>query len=140
MNLLTLTGIGAAIAATTSPQPWARFTGSPRNLCVQGTFTYDSGGTNATAYIQTSLDNQKTWTDIACLQFTTSTARKAINLSAVTPVTTPVALTDGGMTANTCQDGLLGPWFRVKYVTTGTYGGASSLSIDADSIDIPPNP
>ena len=131
MNLLTLNNIGAAIAeVATSP---AQFLVAPRNACIQANFTYDSGGTTVDAYVQTSLDGGSTWCDIAQFHFTTASARKVFNLNSQTPETTQVTPTDGTMSANTAQDGVLGTRFRVKYVTTGTYGGASSLVVSMHS-------
>lgn len=130
MNLLTL-AITTAVAATAAPA--TKLPAAPRNLTVQGSFTYGSGGTTADAYLQTSVDQGATWTDIANFHFTTSTARFVYNLSSQTPVTTEYTPTDGTLTANTCKDGILGPMFRVKYVTTGTYAGGTSLAVDIAS-------
>lgn len=128
MNLLTLSAIGSAISVATSQV--AKFNAPPRSLVVQGNFTYDSGGTSVDAYLQTTFDDGATWTDIAQFHFTTSAARKAFNLNSQTPVTTQATPTDGTLASNTAVDGLLGPQVRVKYKSTGTYGGASTLSID----------
>ena len=131
MNLLNLKAIGAAVAlATTTP---VKFFVAPRNLCVQGNFTYDSGGTTVDAYVQTSMDNGATWIDIAQFHFTTASARFVFNLSSQTPQTTEYAPTDGSLAVNTCKDGYLGNQVRIKYQTTGTYGGASMLSVDMQS-------
>ena len=131
MNLLNLKAIGAALALTaTTP---ARFVVAPRNVCVQGNFTFDSGGATVNAWLQTSLDGGLTWCDIAQFSFTTASARAVFNLNSQTPNTTAVTPTDGTLTANTSKDGILGNQFRVKYQTTGTYGGASALSIDIQS-------
>lgn len=127
-NLLLLNPIAAAIASTvTAP---VRLNAPPRNLGIQANFAYGSGGTTADAYIQTSFDGGLTWCDVAQFHFTTSAARKAFNLNSQTPVTTQATPTDGSLAANTAVDGLLGAMLRVKYATTGTYGGATSLSID----------
>jgi hypothetical protein len=131
MNLLNLKAIGAAIAlATTNP---VRFVVAPRNVCVQGNFTFDSGGATVDAFVQTSIDNGATWVDIAQFHFTTASGRFLFNLNSQTPVTTEQPATDGALAANTAKDGILGNQIRVKYQTTGTYGGASSLSVDMQS-------
>ena len=99
-------------------------------LAIQATFTYGSGGTNAKAWVQTSLDNGTTWIDIAEFTFTTSTARRVYSLAA-TAVTSILTPTDGTLTANTSVTGVLGDQYRVKYTTTGTYGGSTTLRVDA---------
>jgi hypothetical protein len=100
------------------------------SLTLLAKFTYGSGGTNATAYVQTSLDGGSTWMDIANFQFTTSTATRAYHLTAaaVTSIATPG---DGALTANTAVNGFLGSQYRVKLTTTGTYAGSTSLVIVA---------
>ena len=106
------------------------FTQRPVSLTLQANFTYGSGGTSADAYVQTSLDGGSTWMDVAEFGFTTSSARKAFNLTnaAVTSVATPG---DAALTANICVNGFLGSLYRVKYVTTGTYAGSTTLVITA---------
>lgn len=120
--------ITAAVSAGT-PGGLLQLMAAPRNLTVQANFTPGTGGTSVTAYLQTSLDGGTTWADIACFAFTTAAARKALNFSSQTPVTSQVTLTNGSMTANTAQDGLLGAKFQVIYGSVGTYAGAS-LTID----------
>jgi hypothetical protein len=137
MNLLTLNPVPAAVVAAVSGL--VKLNGSPRNLTVQAYFTYGSAGTSVDVWVQTSLDSGATWTDIANFHFTTAGARKAINLNAQTPQTTEVALTDGTMSANTAQDGILGPQFRAKYTVVGTYVG-STLAVDVQSDQLPVYP
>jgi hypothetical protein len=102
---------------------------APRTLCVQANFVYGSGGTTIDAYLQTSLDGGSTWIDICNFHFTTSAARFVYNLSGLTAVTTEYTATDGSLSANTAKDGVLGPLFRVKLGSTGTYA-STSLQID----------
>jgi hypothetical protein len=131
MNLLTLP-ITTAITLTASPA--VQLPAAPRNLAVQGKLTYGSGGTTVNAYLQTSLDAGATWIDIAQFSFTTAAARFVYNLNGQTAVTTEYTALDGTLAANTAKDGILGPQYRVKYVTTGTYAGSTILAIDI-SID-----
>jgi hypothetical protein len=98
-------------------------------LAVQFRFAYGSGGTSCKAYLQTSFDQGSTWVDIACAAFTTASATKDFNLSALTPVTSPVTPTDGSLADDTCVDGLLGDRFRVKVTSTGAYASNTSLSV-----------
>jgi hypothetical protein len=88
-------------------------------------FAYGSGGTSCKVYIQTTLDEGQTWLDIACFAFTTTSSLKVINLSGLTPVTTQVTPSDGSMTDNTAQDGVLGSSLRAKITTVGTYVNTS---------------
>jgi hypothetical protein len=129
MNILPATTITNAIA-TPALSSTVQFNAPPRNLCAQFNFVYGSGGTTADAYLQTSIDGGQTWIDIANFHVTTASARKVINLNSQTPETTQVTPTDGSMTANTAQDGILGPLFRVKYQSSGTYAGNTTLQVD----------
>lgn len=90
-------------------------------LCALVQFAYGSGGSSCKIYLQTSFDDGVTAQDVACLAFATASALKALNLSALTPVTTLATPTDGALADNTAQDGILGPRFRLKIVSTGTY-------------------
>lgn len=112
--------------------------GLPTNMALQGAFTYGSGGTSADAWVQTSLDGGASWIDVADFHFTTANGRFVFNLSSATPVTTEYTPTDGTLAANTAKDGLIGPLWRVKYTTVGTYAGSTGLRIDAFSNGIVP--
>jgi hypothetical protein len=127
MNLLTLT-LTAAIGTAKVTETF-KLNGAPRNLTAQFNLIYGSGGATVDAYLQTSLDGGTTWIDIINFHGTTAAATKVYNLNSQTPVTTAVAPTDGTMTANTSQDGILGPIYRVKYKSSGTYA-ATTLAID----------
>ena len=139
MQLLPPTTITAAIG-TAKVSEVISLGFAPRNLTVQAALTYGAGGTTIDAYLQTTLDGGATWMDIANFHFTTSAAAKVINLSAATPQTTQKTPTDGSLASDTAVDGVLGPKFRVKYKSTGTYTGNNSLRIDAQGIDVSGNP
>lgn len=98
-------------------------------LLLQVRLAYGSGGTSIKVYVQTTLDDENTATDIACFTFTTASAVKARNLSALTPRTTDVTQTDGTLTDDTSVDGILGTKFRVKIVSVGTYAGSTTLTV-----------
>lgn len=98
-------------------------------LTAQVNFIYGSGGTNATAYLQTSLDDGATWVDIYAFQATTASMKRIVNLTTASAVTTPATPTDGSLTANTVVNGILGNRFRVKYTTTGTYATSTSIAV-----------
>lgn len=99
-------------------------------LALQAVFTYGSGGTTCKAWVQTSLDGGTTWFDIASFAFTTASATRMYNLTdaAVTAIATPG---DAALADNTSVNGFLGPLFRVKITSTGTYAGSTTLTITA---------
>lgn len=97
-------------------------------LAAQLRLAYGSGGTSIKAYLQTSLDQGVTAIDIACFTFATAGVVKARNLSALTPKTADLIPTDGALADDTSIDGVLGDRFRLKIVSTGTYGGSTVLS------------
>lgn len=123
MILLNLPSITTALATVATPPTF--LPGSPRNAILQANFAWGSGGTTFDAYVQSSVDNGLTWFDVANFHFTTAIAIRLFNLSALTPVTTIYTPTDGSLGANTAKDGLLGPAWRVKYGSTGTYANTS---------------
>jgi hypothetical protein len=94
-------------------------------LTIEAKFSYGSGGTTAKVWVQTTVDNGETWVDIANFAFTTSSSTKIINLSGLTPQTSQITPSDGAMSDNTCQDGVLGSALRAKITTTGTYANTS---------------
>jgi hypothetical protein len=130
MTILLNVPVTTAVSAlVTAPEQFRD--GNPESAIIQGTFTYGSGGTTANAWVQTSVDEGATWTDVANFSFTTASVRALFNLSALTVKTTQLtAVTDGSLAANTALDGFLGPLWRVKYTTTGTYAGGTVLRVD----------
>lgn len=96
-------------------------------------FDYGSGGTNATFYVQTSNDGGTTWDDLVCWQFTTSDAVTVSMVNATQDAShNPAAVQDAALTANTVNaDAVIGDLMRVKYTTTGTYAGGTTIKINA---------
>ena len=92
-------------------------------------FTYGSGGTTAKFWVQTSFDRGVTWCDAINFAFTTSSATKVGAI--ISAGVTPVAPTDATLADNTANAGFLGAQWRVKYTTTGTYAGSTSVEISA---------
>lgn len=129
MTILLNATITTALTASVTTSEQFR-DGNPESAIIQGTFTYGSGGTTADAWVQTSIDEGTSWTDVANFHFTTASARFLFNLSALTPKTTEYTPTDGTLAANTSIDGILGPLWRAKYTTTGTYAGGTILRVD----------
>lgn len=125
IELLPTTTIAAAVNATAG----AEFLLDPdvTSLAMQATFAYGAGGTSATAYVQTSIDGAN-WVDISCFAFTTSALVKFSSVNTNTTVV-PTTAQDGALTANTNLNGIIGGRLRLKYVTTGTYSGATSLNV-----------
>lgn len=91
------------------------------SLAAQLRLAYTSGGTSIKAYLQTSLDQESTAIDIACVVFGTAGEVEALNFSALTPKTTQVTPSDGALADDTAVDGILGDRFRIKAVVVGTY-------------------
>lgn len=118
------TALSAAVTAPLQIDPYR-----PESLAIYAKFTYGSGGTTFSAWIQTSHDGGLTWMDIANVSGTTSSLKAIYNLSAMTVVATSATITDGALAANTAVDGLLGTLYRGKITTTGTYAGATTLAV-----------
>lgn len=116
--------VPAGLAAVIASIPGCRY------MVVQAAFVYgSSGGTSADAYIQTTLDGGVTWVDVMNFHFLTTSAVKVSAVVATTALAAGVTPTDGSLAANSILSGLLGDMWRVKYVTTGTYVGATTLTV-----------
>ncbi len=129
MNILPSTTITGAVTGAVSSI--VKLPGAPRNLTALCKFVSGGGGTSADAYLQTTFDRGATWMDIANWHFT-ATGSGVYNLTATTPQTTQKVPGDGSLTANTAVDGVLGPWFRVKYTTVGTFNAGTTLEVDIE--------
>lgn len=105
--------------ATQTTAPQTRFDGAIA-LSVGVIFTCAGGGGTCDVYLQTSLDNGATWFDVANFHFTTSTATKLKNILKESVQSAAVTPTDGGMTSDGCQQGILGDQFRFKVISAGT--------------------
>jgi hypothetical protein len=101
----------------------------PLNMAAQANFVYGSGGTTCKVYIQTSFDQGVTWCDVMEFDFAVASLREVGNVNRQTAVV-PVAATDGTLAANTKNDGLVGRLWRAKVVSTGTYAGNTTLTVD----------
>ena len=126
--LLAPLTIGAAVSATaTTP---ITDLGGMKHLTVEAKFLYGAGGTTVDAYIQTSLDGGVSWIDIMQFAFTTAAANKVSSVtSCIAPAAQAFSPSDGALTSNTIIQGVLGDRIRLKYVTVGTYSGATSLAV-----------
>jgi hypothetical protein len=74
-----------------------------------------------------------TWNDVCAFNFATASLKQIVNLSSATPnAAAAITPTDGSYAGpNKCIDCVFGNYFRIKYVTTGTYAGGTTLRIDA---------
>lgn len=91
-------------------------------------FVYGSGGTTAKVYIQTSFDDKGTWMDIMSFAFTTSALKSVLSVREETAITTAVTAVDGALAAGAVS-GAIGKYLRAKIVTTGTYGGTTTVDV-----------
>jgi hypothetical protein len=94
---------------------------------LQVTFTYGSGGSTLKCMIETTLDQGQTWVEVARAAFTTASAEKLFNLSALTEklaAYAPAALSD-----DVGLSGFFGDRWRAKVTSTGIYGGNTSVSV-----------
>lgn len=107
--------------------------GAIDNLLLEAEFTYGSGGTSVTAYVQGSLDGGATWLDLACFEFGTSSAKALLNLTGSKSILAVATPTDGSLANNTANDGMIagGMMLRTKMVTVGTYAASTTLAIYA---------
>jgi hypothetical protein len=96
---------------------------------IKADFVYAGGGTTVDAWVQCSADRETTWHDVVNFHFTQSSMVRYVNISGMTVQTTPTALTDGTMGANSATDATLTTTFRVKYTTTGTYTGTDTIKV-----------
>ena len=125
-----LCNVAITTAVTGSIQTAVTGFGAPQAVSIQAAFTYvASAATSADAYVQTSIDGVH-WVDIANFHFTTSSTTQYVNVSGLTAVTTPASITDGSIANNTVAQGILGPQYRVKITSVGTYGAGTTLQID----------
>ena len=100
-------------------------------LAIQGSLVRAGGGTSVKVYVQTSLDGGASWCDVACQTFATTTAKKVSALRTSIALAASYTPTDGSLADDSIKDGLLGDRIRCKSVITGTYTGASSITVTA---------
>jgi hypothetical protein len=129
-NQVTLVNVTIPAAGTyTTPGYYVgRLPAGAKYVAAQANFVRSAGGTTADVFIQTSLDDEATWCDVANFSFTTSTIRKVSAVKTSTALAANTTPTDGAITANTILSGLIGTKFRVKYVVVGSYTG--TLRVD----------
>jgi hypothetical protein len=106
---------------------------SPQDrIGLYANFVYGSGGTTLKAWVQTSLDGGATWCDVVAFAFLLVSKRSYFNLTTATLRSTILTtFTDATLADDTAVDNLHGNLWRVKYTSTGTYAGGTTLRIDA---------
>lgn len=126
-NILPATTLAGAVTGSLSN---TTYTTRPfQSALIAATFVRAGGGTTTRAWVQCSADRGTTWHDVCNFYFTTTTANAFFNISGLTAVTSIGTPTDGTAANNAAVDGTVTNTWRVKYTTTGTYTGASSLTI-----------
>lgn len=90
-------------------------------------FAYGSGGTSLKVIIETSGNQGTTWTEVWRAAFATASEENKVNLSALTPVTTPY--TPAALADDATKDGVIGDRWRARILTVGVYAGNTSVSI-----------
>lgn len=99
-----------------------------RDLLVEAAFVYGSGGTTAKAWVQTRVKGG-TWRDVMNFAFLIASLTKFQKVSIVTALAANIAASDAALADNTILDGFLGDELRIKYTTTGTYAGSTTLAL-----------
>ncbi len=90
-------------------------------------FTYGSGGATLKVVIETTF-NGTTWVEVYRAAFTTASAERVVNVSALTPITSP--LTPAPLSDDTVKDGVFGDKWRSRKIVGGTpYAGNSAVSV-----------
>jgi hypothetical protein len=128
-TLLPATVITGAVTGSVGPTIPCK---GLRDLLVEASFAYGSGGTTAKFWIQTRTDGG-TWRDVMNFAFTTATLTKFQKVSIGIALAANTASSDAALADNTITDGLLGDEVRVKYTTTGTYAGDTSITVRASA-------
>lgn len=138
-NLLNV-AVPAAGTYTTSPvqiRQGPNSQGDAMSVCCEHNFTYGSGGTTLDTYLQTSLNGGTTWIDVVHFSAALANLHTVANVSGASGPTAPVPVTDGGaLAANTILPGIVGSWWRLKYIVAGTYA-ASTLRVDVSPVMVP---
>lgn len=119
--------ITSASDAAGATQAYLAGLGDKLGATLSVNFTYGSGGTSLKVIIETSLDQGTTWLEVHRAAFTTAGGQRIVNVSALTPKTTP--LTPAALSDDTVMDGVFGDRWRAKKIVVGTYAGNSSVSV-----------
>ena len=118
---------GEVITSGPDGAAYLRDLGDCKAANLQINFTYGSGGASLKVIVETTLDQGRTWIEVYRAAFTTASAQRVVNVSALTPITSP--LTPAALSDDTVKDGVFGDRWRARKIVTGTaYAGNSSVS------------
>ena len=131
-GLITLLPETTVAAAVTGSTGMSFPTEGLRDLLVEAKFLYGAGGTTFKVWVQTRVKGG-TWRDIMNFAFTTSALTKFQKTSIGIALAGNIASSDAALADNTILDGMLGDEVRVKYTSTGTYSGATSIAVLASA-------
>ena len=127
-GLITLLPATVITAAVTGVTGIAAPVEGLRDLLVEAVFTYGSSGTTFKIWVQTRVKGG-TWRDVMNFDFATTTATKWSKVSIGIALAAARAVSDAALTADTILDGMLGDEVRVKYTSTGTYAGSTTVTV-----------
>lgn len=95
---------------------------------ISANFNAGNGaGTSVKVDVFTTLNQGATWIHVARIAFLNASAEKVLNLSGLTPKTTPAA--PAALNDDSCLDGVFGDRWRCSITTVGTFGGNASVSV-----------
>ena len=128
LTLLPATTIAGAVAGQVgSATP---LFGRASYLLIEAAFAYGAGGATVKAWVQTRVRGGA-WRDVASFAFATTAATKWSAVHRDTALAAAQAASDAALADDSILNGLLGDELRVKYTSTGTYTGATSLAVRA---------
>lgn len=131
IQLLPQTTLAAAATTTGT----AKANKGRTYLAAQVKLVVAGGGTTCKVWIQTSLDGGTTWIDIMSIALTTATATRANAVTAyIAPGSPPITPAEAALADNTTVNGIIGDKLRAKVITTGTYTGASHVTVDVIAV------
>ena len=126
LTLLPATVITAAVSGTAGTV--YSLSRTAKYLLLESIFTYGSGGTTAKFWIQTRVAGG-TWRDVANFAYTTSSATKWSAVQTTVALAAARTASDAALADDTILDGFIGDELRIKYTTTGTYGGSTTVTV-----------
>ena len=127
VNLIPSETLAAAVTSKTFPI-WQFDPGSVRSLTVLADFVRAAGGTTTDVLVETSFDNGSTWVEIMQFAFLVTTDRKLSSVRRDIAVAGGID-PDGALADDAILDGVIGDRIRAVLTTTGTYSGASSITL-----------